>query len=399
VRLRSANYRDKSQLTETFNVSAPSPRESCVFYVVDWLPPDFGAIGQYGLIFAREMAIAGRDVHLIGLTSGASKTESEQYASGGKLRITRIATSTYDKTSYMRRLIWLAKTNFRLMGMVMRNARSRGSEILFTGSPPLMLLFALIVKYLRGARLIYRITDFYPEVLIAELGRKPLPLAFLERITWAMRRRVDIFQALGEDQRKLLVAGGIALERIVLKRDISPIPITGQEKPMLRPESLSGYSVLLHSGNYGIAHEVDTVVEGLIRYNRGGDRRFGLWLNGSGINIERVEKRLRSAGVPVAHTKPVALGQLPSLLAAADLHLITLRSPFLGFVLPSKVYACIASRRPILFVGPESSDVHRLCTDAASICYERIEPGDIGGFAAALERFARLAVATEVREI
>lgn len=381
------------EIAEQFMMSVPTQPARTLFYVVDWLPPDFGAVGQYAVVFAREMAILGREVHLVGLTSGTAGTESEQYASGGKLRITRITSSIYDKTRYSRKFIWLAKTNFCLMGTVMRDPRSRGSEILFTGSPPFMLFFAVIVKYLRRARLIYRITDFYPEVLIAELGRRPLPLAFLERITWAMRRRVDIFQALGEDQRELLIAGGIAPERVVLKRDISPIPITGKEKPMLCPEPLSGHRILLYSGNYGMAHEIDTVVEGLICHHRGGSGRFCLWLSGSGINIGRAEKRLRSADVPVARTEPVALQQLPSLLAAADLQLITLRSYFSGFVLPSKVYACIASRRPILFVGPESSDVHRLCTEAASIYYERIEPGDIGGFAAALERFARLAVA------
>jgi len=34
-------------------------------YVVDWLPPDFGAVGQYGLIFARELAESGRRVYLL----------------------------------------------------------------------------------------------------------------------------------------------------------------------------------------------------------------------------------------------------------------------------------------------------------------------------------------------
>ena len=40
---------------------------------------------------------------------------------------------------------------------------------------------------------------------------------------------------------------------------------------------------------------------------------------------------------------------------------LTLRPEFMGFVLPSKIYGCIASRRPILFVGPQGSDVHWLC--------------------------------------
>ena len=40
-----------------------------LFYVVDWLPPDFGAVGQYGMVFAHDLARDGRHVYLIGLTT------------------------------------------------------------------------------------------------------------------------------------------------------------------------------------------------------------------------------------------------------------------------------------------------------------------------------------------
>jgi hypothetical protein len=366
--------------------TAVSSNTCHLFYVVDWLPPEFGAVGQYAMVFAREMAKAGRQVTLVGLTSGPSRAEVERFASGGILEIARVAISTYDKTKYASRLLWLLKANLHLMATVLRDGRSRGGEILFTGAPPFMLFFAVLAKYIRGAGLIYRITDFYPEVISAELGRKSLPLAIFERITWAMRRRVDLFQALGEDQRKLLIAGGISPKRIILKRDISPIPITGRERPMSPPPVLSGHPILLYSGNYSVAHEVETVVEGLIRHHRSGKGRFGLWLSASGKNVAVVEQRLRCASVPVAWSQPVPLEDLPSLLAAADVHLITLRNQFSGYVLPSKVYACIASRRPILFVGPETSDVHLLCSQARSASYERVEPGDVDGFAAAIER-------------
>ena len=65
-----------------------------------------------------------------------------------------------------------------------------------------MLLFLVVAKIIRNTRLVYRITDFYPEVLIAELGRRPWLLA-IERLTWFLRRRVDGFEVLGEDQRAI----------------------------------------------------------------------------------------------------------------------------------------------------------------------------------------------------
>jgi hypothetical protein len=141
---------------------------------------------------------------------------------------------------------------------------------------------------------------------------------------------------------------------------------------------------LLYSGNYGLAHDVDTVIAGLGEHHRNGSGRFALWLNATGRNADLVEQRLTAMGVPVARTPLVPLEQLPSLLAAADAHLIALRAAFAGIVFPSKVYACIQSKRPILFVGPAESDVHLLCTQAGGR-YRRVEPGDAAGFARALD--------------
>jgi hypothetical protein len=250
-----------------------------------------------------------------------------------------------------------------------------------------MLFFIMIVKMIRKTRLVYRITDFYPEVLIAELGRRPWLLA-IERLTWFLRRMVDEFEVLGDDQRAILIAGGISPDRIYLKRDIAPAEIHGDEVPIEIPDQLMGLQILLYSGNYGVAHDSDTVVGGLIKHHSEGTGIFGLWLNAIGSRADRVEQQLREAGIPVVRSQPGQLEELPRLLVTADTHLITLRPEFSGIVLPSKVYGCIASRRPVLFVGPASSDVDVLCRDADLPAYERVEVGDIDGFAAALERLA-----------
>jgi hypothetical protein len=47
------------------NRETSSNKSNQLFYIVDWLPPDFGAVGQYGAIFARDLAVAGRDVVLL----------------------------------------------------------------------------------------------------------------------------------------------------------------------------------------------------------------------------------------------------------------------------------------------------------------------------------------------
>ena len=361
--------------------------EPPLFYVVDWLPPDFGAVGQYASQYAAEMARAGRRVCLVGLTSSTAR-RTNFVLDGGALETIRLPAASYDKTRFAERLFWTWGVCARLLWEVVRRRDSYRAELLFTGAPPFFLYFAIAAKLLRRVRLTYRITDFYPEVLIAEFGDRHRLLSLLQRVTWMLRRLVDRFEVLGLDQHRLLLAGGIGADRITLRRDISPVVVTGSETALPRPPELADRRVLLYSGNCGVAHDIDTVVAGLIRHHRDGSGRFGLWLNATGRNADRLEARLRDAGVPVARGRTVPLDQLAGLLMAADAHLVTLRPRFAGVVLPSKIYACLASRRPIMFVGPQSSDIHLLCRDSAAPSYRHIDPGDSAAFASALEQLA-----------
>jgi hypothetical protein len=89
----------------------------------------------------------------------------------------------------------------------------------------------------------------------------------------------------------------------------------------------------------------------------------------------------------------VRLEALPQLLIAADVHLITLRDPFVGYVLPSKIHACIESGKRVLFVGSDSSDVHLLASQALpSDRYWRIDQGDVKGLVKALHAIERVVV-------
>src|SRR5262245_13818666 len=73
------------------NTGTSYKKSNQLFYIVDWLPPDFGAVGQYGAIFARNLAVAGRDVLLIGLTTGNRSTTREVLPNGQIFEITRIS--------------------------------------------------------------------------------------------------------------------------------------------------------------------------------------------------------------------------------------------------------------------------------------------------------------------
>ncbi len=357
-----------------------------LIYLADWLPPQIGATGQYALIFATEKASAGRAVRLIGLTTGAASQTETAFEGGGHLAVVRLHARARRSEGYAARIAWSLASGARIALAALPHCG--GGEVLFTGSPPFMLYFAVALKALKRARLTYRITDFYPEVVIAARDRPSLLLSAIAWLTWRLRGWVDRFEVLGEDQRQILLDHGVPPAAITLVRDGSPVAFSGHETPLARPAPLQGRLALLYSGNLGVAHEIETVSAGLAAHHRQGSDRFALWINGWGARADRLAQDLERAGAPVARTAAAPLEDLARLLVSADAHLVTLRPAFAGYVLPSKIYACVASGKPILFVGPAASDVDLICRQATGLDYRRIEPGDVAGFQAALEALA-----------
>ncbi|MEL6978187.1 MAG: hypothetical protein AAGM38_05855 [Pseudomonadota bacterium] len=328
--------------------------------ICDWLPPEFGAVGQYSLLFARQMAAEGQRVVLIGLTAAAPSIEHERFeTSGGALTIHRIAAPRYDKGSLSRRLWWTAKTNTRLLRAAWP-LLPRAGRVLFTGSPPLFLHWMGPSKLWHGKRLVYRITDFHPECAIAERGGAPsLPQRALLALTWFWRRRVDEFEALGLDQAERLRAGGVPAAQITFKPDPAPVAVCAKVPPLARPAGSDGAALLLYSGNWGVAHDVDTFIEGYRRHHAAGGG-VTLWLNAVGSGAEQVADALSAFSLPLIRSAPAPLDQLSALLVTPDAHLVTLKDEFVGYVMPSKIHGCAASGKPTLFIGSDASDANRI---------------------------------------
>jgi len=347
-------------------------------YICDWLPPDFGAVGQYGVLFARQWASEGWAVTLVGLTSGKSNRRAVEPVGDGTIEVIRVHRRAYKKQKFAARVVWTVASNILLLRAAF-GAMWRADAVLFTGSPPLMLHFIAPLNLLLRKQLIYRITDFHPECLIAEKGSSGLVLRLLLRLTQLWRRRIDVFEVLGFDQARRLVESGIPEARIRLKRDPSPVVFAPEVTALPLPYELRGGSgVILYSGNWGVAHDETTFIEAYTQYIAQSQLGLRFWLNATGAKADRVERELRARGVPIYRSRLIPLDKVPELLLAADVHLVTLRDAFVGYVLPSKIHACIASEKRILFIGSEQSDVHLLASRASPLGrYFRVNVGDV----------------------
>ena len=337
-------------------------------------------------MLARDLAAEGKRVVLAGLST-QEPSVANQVCGQGHLKIIKLPADSYDKTSLKARVLWTIKTNTRIAFALWPELRAC-KEVIFTGSPPLLLHWVAPLNILLRKRIVYRITDFYPECLIAARGRSSWWLSLIYRLTLFWRRRVTLFEVLGQDQKSRLLEIGIEGEQIRVKPDRLPVAIDTETTPLERPKLEVGKVLLLYSGNWGVAHDYLTFLHAYRRHHRQGSGRVVLWLNAIGAAVEPIEEFLRAEHLPYVRRPLVPLDKLANLLVTPDAHLITLSDAFVGFVLPSKVHGCLASGRAILFIGSDRSDVHALCLESGSY-YERISVGDVEGCCAALEHLVQ----------
>ena len=64
--------------------------------------------------------------------------------------------------------------------------------------------------------------------------------------------------------------------------------------------------------------------------------------------------------------------QVPHVMMAGDVHIVTVKRGLEGVVVPSKLYSILAAGRPVLAVAPKESDAARIVTEEAAAAWRPI---------------------------
>ena len=143
-----------------------------------------------------------------------------------------------------------------------------------------------------------------------------------------------------------------------------------------------GKFVALYSGNLGLAHDFETLVEAARRLDGTG---VHVVFAGEGPRLEEV--KVATAGLGnVAFLSPQPKGDLPAFFGAADLHLVSVRGGLEGLVVPSKTYGVFGAGRAVAYVGADDAEVARLLETSGA--GEVLRNGDAAGVARLLRNLA-----------
>jgi glycosyltransferase involved in cell wall biosynthesis len=245
---------------------------------------------------------------------------------------------------------------------VLLRRRKNLPDVLVIGTDPVLsVAVAWVVKKLRpSVRTVHWCYDLYPEAPIAEgmFRENSLTVRMVKRVAGASYRSCDLVADLGSCMRGRLETYGHQSRKVTLppwalaEPDAVALP-----DPQTRRDLFGGSSLgLLYSGNFGHAHSADEFLE-LARCVRDDGVHICFGVRGNSVNQLRAAVRPDDTNVSFAGFAPESV--LEARLAAADIHLASLRPNWTGIVVPSKFFGSLATGRPVIFAGPSDSCIAR----------------------------------------
>ena len=306
-------------------------------------------------------------------------------------RITRVHPFPTDKRNIPARAAAFAGFT-ALSGLAGLVSRGRPDAVLAM-SPPLTLgLAGWAIARSRRIPFVFNIQDVFPDVAV-ELGAitDPTVIAFarwLERETYL---RADAVTVLSDDLRDNVAtkirgrrgsAGDPDKVRVIPNFiDTDWIRPAERENSYRREFGLEGKQVVMYAGNVGWSQSLDLLLATATHLAHDPDVAFVI--NGGGVAREDLIQK--AAGLPNVHfvdMQPKA--RLPEVVAAADVHVVPLRTGLARSSVPSKLYSILAAGRPLVASVDPGTEVARTVVDAGAGL--AVPPDDPEAFTKAIVR-------------
>lgn len=368
-----------------------------VLFVNRFFRPDLSATSQMVTDVATGLAARGMAVSVV--TSAQHHDRPDEHLPLREtidgVAVRRIPTSRFGRHTLLGRAMDYLTFHLGAALAVARLAR-RGTIVVACTDPPMLSVSVAPAAWLRGARRVNWMLDVYPETA-TELGVLR-PGGLVDRVMRRLRdaslrggavnvvlgeRMVARFAEMGIDDTTCRVIHNFADGRLVT---VQP----RDHNPLRTAWGLDGKFVVGYSGNLGRAHEFDTIL-GAAETLRERDDIVFLFI-GDGHRRSALKTEAERRGLGNIRYEPLQPRETLSLsLGVPDVHLVSLRPPLEGLIVPSKVYGILAAGRPTLFIGDTDGEVARLvrrhdCGAAVAV----------GAAEALAQEIARLAAAPEL---
>lgn len=334
-----------------------------------YYPPDTSATAKMAETVVNALARENAVTILCGRPSydpiARSAWRLFQTEENGNVRIVRVGSTAFPRFDMKKRVLnYLSYTAL----MIPRALFAPCDVVLAMTDPHFEGITGALVARLKGKPYFYNIRDMYPDMAVGGsiIGPGLLARVWEKLHRWALRQATKVI-VLGEDMRNRILGKGVRPGQIEIVRDGTEIvPLNAQPPQEIQEARLDDEVirairgdfafVLLHAGNIGFYGAWETLIAAARQL---ADDGIGLVFVGEGA--QRAQLESVAQGAPNIRFLPFFPGsEVPSVLAAADAHLITVKRGLEGVVVPSKMYGILAAGRPIIAVAPRETDAAAL---------------------------------------
>lgn len=290
-----------------------------------------------------------------------------------------IKTVKYDKSSTLKRLLTWVGAFVHLLWVVWR--RSKHCHLVLVSNPPLNVFVPLFTR----KKFSFIVYDLYPDSLFSQGFVKRN--SFLGR--WWMTKNKQIFAkadcvfTLSEDMKKA-VAQYVAEDKIKIVYNWAHNehirPIDKKENVFLTDLKLQDKFIVLYSGNMGMTHDIDVLVDVADRLKE--NEKIHFLFIGEGTKKAVVEEKVARYGLKNCSVLPYQpLEVLPYSMGAADLAVVTTDAKQSGLSVPSKTYTYLATGAALLCLAEDNTELARLTRERRiGRCFVSQDLGGIAGY-------------------
>jgi colanic acid biosynthesis glycosyl transferase WcaI len=348
-----------------------------------YFPPDGSATAALAQTIVEALSKGGYDLRVI-----AGRPSYDLQTRHGILE----STLREHKNVRVERVWSTARSRRRMSGRVMnylsymffaalRAVGTKAEVVVAMTDPPIVGSLGALVSVIRGTPFIYNIQDLHPEMALASgMIKRGCLVKLWSRLQLETMRRAKLIVTPGFDMRARIAAKGVPRGKIMVVRhgtETMPAP-PDRHDPVVK-ELRQGFGfTLVHAGNLGLYGAWKTIVEAARNLE---EKDVGVIFIGTGA-AEKEIRELAEHCNNVRFLPYLPAEQIPHVMAAGDLHVVTIRRGFEGLVVPSKLYTILAAGKPVLVAADETSDAARLVTEYG--CGMVVSPDDPNGMSDAI---------------
>lgn len=253
-----------------------------------------------------------------------------------------------------------------MVGAAMRSLVGPATDLnFFLTQPPLFQIWGYLLKRVRRQAYCILVMDLYPDFAIKAglLAGRAYPTRLLTAVSRLALKQADLVIVIGRCMEEYLRQAGVPAERLHVipnwANEAEVYPIPPPQNQLRRELGLEDAFVILYSGNLGLSHFFDDLLEVARRLQHQAKVRFVFI--GDGARRREVEQARVAHNLDNILLLPFQpLERLAHSLSLGDLHFVSLRPGFEGLVVPSKTYGVLAAGRPVVYQGNPQGEIARL---------------------------------------